>query len=69
MKDTEYEYHKARDMNREKRHFLEMAACAQLFAGTSKQPREVVNRAHEIWDEIITQTPEPKEPSNEDRDK
>ena len=67
MVDKEYEYHRARDNNREKRQFLQMAACAQLFAGRTIPPRDIVNRAHEIWDEIMSQTPEPKEPGDNDK--
>ncbi len=59
---TDEQYYKARDNHREKRQFMQMATCALLFSGTTKQPRDVVNRAHELWDELVTQCPEPKEP-------
>ena len=69
MRNAEYDYHKARDNNREKRQFFTVAACAMLFGGSAsgRSARDIVNRAHEIWDEIVMQTPEPKEPGDDDK--
>lgn len=49
--------------NREKKQFLQMACCAMLMnieklPGTQRSPRALVNRAHEIWDEIEHQAPD-----------
>ncbi len=52
--------------SREKRQFFYMATCAMLMniestPATARTPRAIVNRVGELWDEIVHQTPEPKD--------
>lgn len=52
---------KSRFDSRDKRRFIEATAaammCASLVNGSGMKPRDIVNRAGELWDEIEHQYP------------